>query len=75
MHAAGLQRGGGKYHAQSLGHAIHAVGDDDQDVGDTARLDVVEDLHPELGALDVLDPRSEDVARAIGQHAQSVNGS
>ena len=35
-----------------------------------ARLQVVEDLHPELRALGVLDPQAQDVLAAVGQDAQ-----
>ena len=47
-------------------HALEPVGDGDQDVMDSARLQVVEDLHPELGSLGVFDPDAQDVAAAIG---------
>jgi len=50
--------------------ALQAVGDGDQDVVDAARLQVVEDLQPELRALGVLDPDAEDLARAVGQHTE-----
>jgi hypothetical protein len=50
--------------------ALEAVGHGDQDVGHAAGLQVVEDLHPELRTLGAFDPQSEDVARAVGQHAQ-----
>jgi hypothetical protein len=70
VHDAGLQRGGREHRAQRLADALEPVGDADQDVGHTACLQVVEDLHPELRTLGVLDPQAQDVARAVGQHAQ-----
>ena len=70
VHDAGLQRGGREHRRQRLGHALQAIGDGDQDVVHAAGLQVVEHLHPELGALGVLDPQPQDVARAVGQHAQ-----
>ena len=70
MHDAGLQRGRREHRGQGLGHALQAVGDGDQDVSDAAGLEIVEDLHPELGALGVLDPQPEDVPRTVRQHAR-----
>ena len=61
----------GIHRRQRLGHALQAIGDRDQDVAHAAGLQVVEHLHPELGALGVLDPQAQDVARAVGQHAQA----
>ena len=60
----------GVHRGRRLGHALQAVGHGDQDVIDAAGLQVVEHLHPELGPLGVLDPDPQDVARAVGQHAQ-----
>ena len=70
MHDAGLQRGRRIDHRQCLGHALQAIGHRDQDVGHAAGLEVVEHLHPELGAFAPFDPQPEDVARAVGQHTQ-----
>lgn len=67
MDDAGLQGGRRKHGYQCLGHALQAVGDGDQDVGHATGLQVVEDLHPGLGALGALDPQSQDVAGAVGQ--------
>jgi len=50
--------------------ALEAIGDGDQDVMDTARLQIVKDFHPEFCTFGVLDPDTEDVAAAVGQHAQ-----
>jgi len=54
-----------------LGEPGQAVDARDQDVADAARLEVVEDLHPELGALGLLEPHAEDVAVALERDAQS----
>ncbi|MCY1529164.1 hypothetical protein D9M68_642970 [compost metagenome] len=70
MHDARLQRGGRIHRRQRFGHAPQAVGDGNEDVIDPAGLQVVEHLHPELGTLGALDPQAQDVARAVGQHAQ-----
>ena len=70
MDDAGLQRGDRKHRRQRLGHALQTVGHHDQEVGHTLGSEVVEDLHPELDTLGVLDPQPEDVTRAVGQHAE-----
>ena len=70
MHDAGLQRRFGIDHGERLAHALQAVGDRDQDVVAAACLQVVKDLHPELGAFGAFDPQTENVPRAVGQHAQ-----
>jgi hypothetical protein len=70
VHDARLQRGCREYRSERLADALEAIGDRDQDVAHAAGLQVVEHLHPEFGALGVLDPQSQDVARAVGQHAQ-----
>jgi hypothetical protein len=46
--------------------ACQAVGDGDQDVLHAARLEVVEDLHPEFGPFRVLDPQAENVLGFAG---------
>jgi hypothetical protein len=53
-----------------LAHALQAVGHGTEDVGAAARLQIAEDLHPELRAFGLLDPEPEDVARAVGQDRQ-----
>ena len=70
VHDAGLQRGRRKHRRQRLGHALQAIGDGDQDVGHAPGLQIVEDLHPELGAFGAFDPQPENVARAVRQDAQ-----
>ena len=70
MDDAGLQRGDRKHRRQRLEHALQTVGHHDQEVGHTLGSEVVEDLHPELETLGVLDPQPEDVTRAVGQHAE-----
>ena len=37
---------------------------------DTPVLELIHDAQPELGALGLLDPQPEDLARAVGQHRQ-----
>lgn len=70
MHDAGRQGGGRVHRCQRFRHAFEAVADGDEDVGHPTRLEVVEHLHPELGAFGIFDPQTQDVARAIGQHGQ-----
>jgi hypothetical protein len=65
MHDARLQRRLGIDRGQRLAHPFQAVGDGDQEVAAAPRLEVAEHLYPELGALGLLDPEPEDVARAI----------
>lgn len=67
---AGLQRGRRKHYRQRFGHAFEAIGHGDQDVVDTTRLEVVEDLHPEPGAFGAFDPQTQDIACAVGQNSQ-----
>ena len=47
----------GKTAPSASAMALETVGEGDQDVLDAARLQVVEDLHPELGSFDAFDPR------------------
>ena len=70
MHDTGLQRGSREDRGQCFRHALQTVGDGNQDVGHAARLEIIEDLHPELGALGVFDPQPEDVPRTVRQHAE-----
>ena len=60
--------------AERLRHALQAIGDRDQRVGHTTRPEVVEHLHPELGALRGLDPQAQYLARAIPAHAKRQIG-
>ena len=52
----------GKHRGQRLAHALQAIGDRNQDVLAAARLQVAEDLHPELGPFGLLNPQPQDVA-------------
>ena len=70
MHDAGLQRRRRIDGGQRLAHALETIGHGDQDVPTAARLQVGEDLHPELRAFRLLDPDPEDVARAVRQDGQ-----
>ena len=70
MDDARLQGRGRKCRAQGLWNTLETIGDGDQDVPDSAGLEVVEHLQPEFSSLGVLDPDPQDVARAIGQHAE-----
>ncbi len=49
------------------GQAVHAA---DQDVLDAALLQIAEYLHPELGALGLLEPHAEHVALAVDPHPE-----
>ncbi len=62
MDDAGLQRRRRIDGRQRLAHALEAIGHGDEDVLAAARLQVGEDLHPELRAFGLLDPDPEDVA-------------
>lgn len=63
MNDAGLQRRRGEHRAQSLGHAFKSIGDDNLDVIDSARLQVLEDLYRELGPFGVLDLQRPRMSR------------
>lgn len=65
MHDAGLRRGGREYRLDRLRKALAAVDAGDEDVSEAAVAQFVEDLHPELRALGVLEPQAEHVARAV----------
>ena len=70
-----LQRSGREQGAQGLGHALETICQGNQDVVDPPGLHVVEHLHPELGFLGAFNPQAQDVAAAVGQHAQGqLNG-
>src|ERR1044072_5382833 len=52
--------------AGTLGYsALEAIDHGDQDVAQAARLEIVHDLQPELGALGLLDPQAEHVLVAL----------
>ena len=70
MHDAGLKRRGREHRTQRLWHAFEPVRHSNQDVLHATGLQIVEDLHPELRPFGVLHPYPQDVATAIGQHAQ-----
>ena len=70
MHDARLDRGLGEHGLDRLGESFEAVDARDQDVGDAALLELVEDLHPELRALGLLEPHAEHVTLALHVHAQ-----
>ena len=55
----------GKTGLDRLREALQPVDAADQDVAGAARLQVGEDLHPELGALGLLEPHAEHVAIAV----------
>ena len=70
VHDACLKRGSLVRSAKGLRNSLQAIGDGDQNIFNTACLEVVEDLEPEFGALCVLDPQPQDVAAAVGQNPQ-----
>ena len=70
MHHAGLERRRRIRGLERFWHALEAIGDGDEDVRTPARLEVREDLQPELRAFGLLDPNPQDVARAVRQHRQ-----
>ena len=65
MHDAGLHRRLGEDRLDRFGEALEAVDAADQDVVDAAGLQVGQHLHPELGALVVLEPHAEHLAVAV----------
>lgn len=56
MHDARLQGGRWKCGSQGVWNTVEAIRDGDHDVGDSAGLEVLEDLQPEFCSLGVLDP-------------------
>jgi hypothetical protein len=62
---AGLHRGLRKHRRDRLGKAFEPINDGDEDVIDTARLELVDNLEPELGAFALFDPKSEDVLLTV----------
>jgi hypothetical protein len=70
VHQAGLHRRGREDGLDRLGEALQPVDAADQDVADTAGLQVGQHLHPELGALAVLEPHSEHLALAVDRDRQ-----
>jgi filamentous hemagglutinin len=60
-------------HAANCGKTVQAIGDGDQDIGHTARLQIVEDLHPELGPFGALDPQAHNTAIDIAQGTQDTH--
>jgi hypothetical protein len=70
VHDAGLQRDGREHRLQRFAHALQAIGDGNQDVLRATGFQVVEDFHPEFGALCVFDPQPQNVTAAVRQDAQ-----
>jgi hypothetical protein len=71
VHDAGLHRGLREDRLDRLGEALKAVHAADQDVSDAAVAQLCEDLHPELGALGLLEPHAEHVALTVHPDSQS----
>ena len=72
---AGLHGGLGEDRLDRLGEALEPVHAADQDVLDAALLELGEHLHPELGALGVLEPHPEHVTLALdGDPQRQVAG-
>ncbi|MNJ04932.1 hypothetical protein D3C73_1659280 [compost metagenome] len=65
MNDACLQCRVWKYGAESFWHAFEAIGHSNQHVFDAACLEVVENLHPEFGALGGFDPNAENIACSV----------
>ncbi|CAM5602904.1 hypothetical protein ATER59S_05514 [Aquamicrobium terrae] len=70
VHDAGLDDRLREDGTDGLGEALQPVDDGDQDVADTAVLQLVHDAQPEFGALRLLDPDAEYLLRAVGQNAE-----
>uniref|UniRef100_A0A915JK06 Uncharacterized protein n=1 Tax=Romanomermis culicivorax TaxID=13658 RepID=A0A915JK06_ROMCU len=70
MHDAGLNGCPRIGCTDGLGQPLQAIDHGDQDVLAAARLEFVEHLEPELGALGLLDPEAQHVALAVGLDAQ-----
>jgi hypothetical protein len=70
MHDARLHRGLWEDRLDRLGEPLKAVHAADEDVSDAAVLEFGEDLHPELGALGLLEPHAEHVALPVDPDPQ-----
>jgi hypothetical protein len=66
----GLHDGPGEDCGDGVGEALEPVDHGEQDVVDTAVLELVHDPQPELGALALLDPQAEDVLMALAIERQ-----
>ena len=60
----------GEHGGNRLGETLQAVDDGDQDVTEVAVLQLVHDAQPELGALGLLDPDTEDLFRPISKDTE-----
>ena len=75
MHDACLHRGLGKGGGDRLGEALQPIHDGDQDVLDPAVAQLVHDAEPELGALVLRDPETENLPGAFrGDTEGQVDG-
>src|SRR5512144_2257955 len=70
MDDAGLHLGLRKYRRDRFGKALQAVDNGDQDVLDAAAFQLVHHPEPELGALRLLDPKSQDFLRSVRPDAK-----
>jgi len=70
VHDAGLHRRGRVDGLDRLGEALQPVDAADQDVPDAAGLQLAQHLHPELGALCVLEPHPEHLTLTIHRDRQ-----
>ena len=61
----GLHRGLGEHRGDRVGEALEAVDHGDQKVLDAAVLQLVHHPEPELGALVLLEPETEDLLAAV----------
>lgn len=65
MRDACLNQGLGEHRRDRLGKTLETVDDRDQDIVDASGLELVDDLEPELCALGLLDPKTQDLFLAI----------
>lgn len=66
MHDAALDDHLGKDGLRTFLQAAHAVHREEAEIADAARLELIEDLHPGMLALCLIDPEAEDVLVAAG---------
>ena len=70
MDDAGLDLGLREHGGDGVGEALQAIDHGDQDVLNTAVLQLVHDPQPELRPFRLLDPEAEDLLAAVGTDAE-----
>jgi len=70
MQDANLNQGLREYRRDRFWKAFESVDDSDQDIVDALGLELVDDFRPELGALGLLDPETEDLFLCFRIHAR-----